>query len=396
MIDLIRFGKMVRNARRMRTPRISQVELADQVGVTQSFVSDLENGRIRLGPRDPEVLDKISDLLGISFEDAGPDTTPLDPTRPTAHGTRVDEDEVFAYMPPSPHPKKFQEKIRNGRFVVTMEIHPPKGVGLKRFQREAVDLKRYADAVNVTDNQRALLKLSPIASARVLLELGIEPICQIACRDRNRLSLQADVMSAYVLGIRNFFFIMGDPPEIGDHPDAQPVFDLHSVQMLEVAGKLRSGYDMMGHRLNKAPRELFLGSACNPFPPDIAVEISKIKAKLRGGAEFFQTQPVYDVKGYKDFLKLVKPLGTKIVAGYIPILDQRTLELIESIPGIGLPKKIRDRLEKTSDIEREGMAIARDTVLELSEVAEGVHLMNIARVKPSLMLMKQVRDRLPV
>jgi 5,10-methylenetetrahydrofolate reductase len=165
--------------------------------------------------------------------------------------------------------------------------------------------------------------------------------------------------------------------------------------MLEIAGKLRSGYDMMGNKLNKAPREVFLGSACNPFPPDMAVEISKIKAKIRGGAEFLQTQPVYDVPAYKDFLRHVKPLGIKIIAGHIPILDQRTLELIESIPGIALSDSVRERLESASDIEREGLAISRDILLELAGVADGIHLMNIARVQPSLALIKQVREHLP-
>jgi len=383
MIDLVRFGKLVKTARRSRIPRISQTQLAEAVDVTQSFMSDLENGRIRLGPRDPEKLDKIAEILGLHLEDAGMDLTTLDPS------------DTLGYIPPSPHPKKFQEKLKNGRFVVTMEIHPPKGVGLKRFQREALELREFADAVNVTDNQRAILKLSPVASGRVLLELGIEPICQIACRDRNRLGLQSEVLSAYVLGIRNFFFIMGDPPEIGDHPDAMPVFDLHSVQMLEVAGKLRSGFDMSGNRLNKAPREVFLGSACNPFALDMAVEISKIKAKIRAGAEFLQTQPIYDIEQFEKFLRKVKPLGIRIIAGYIPIMDGRTLELIEEIPGIVLPVKVRKALEKTSDIEVEGLAIARDMVTGLSGMADGIHLMNVSRVRPSVSLMRQLRDYLP-
>jgi methylenetetrahydrofolate reductase (NADPH) len=382
MIDLVRFGRLVRTARRTKSPRISQVDLAKQVGVTQSFVSDLENGRLRLGPRDPEIIDKIADILGISTEEASADVTPLDPS------------DTLGYLPPQPPPESLSDKIQRGQFVLTMEIHPPKGVGLKRFQGEAMELKEFADAVNVTDNQRALLKLSPIASARVLLELGLEPICQIACRDRNRLCLQADILSAYVLGVRNFFIIMGDPPEIGDHPDAQPVFDLHSVQMLEVAGKLRMGFDMAGNRLNKAPRDLYLGSACNPFPQDRAVELSKMRAKLRAGAQFFQTQPVYDVKGFHEFLKTVRPLGAKVIAGYIPILDEKTLEIIREIPGIVLPEKVRDRLEKAGDIEREGMAIACDTVEGLMDIADGIHMMNISRVMPSLKVIRALRRKL--
>jgi len=380
MIDLVRFGRLVRTARRTKTPRISQVELAKRVGVTQSFISDLENGRLKLGPRDPEILDGIADILGISTEEA--DRTPLDPS------------DKFGYLPPPTQSGSLGEKLQRGQFVVTMEIHPPKGVGLKRFQREAMELKEFADAVNVTDNQRALLKLSPIASARVLLELGLEPICQMACRDRNRLCLQADILSAYVLGVRNFFIVMGDPPEIGDHPDAQPVFDLHSVQMLEVACKLRMGFDMVGHRLNKAPRDMFLGSACNPFPLDRAVELSKVRAKLRAGAEFFQTQPVYDVKGFREFLKTVRPLGAKVIAGYIPILDERTLEILRQIPGIALPDKVSERLEKAGNIEREGLAIACDTIEELIDCADGIHMMNISRVTPSVNVVRQVRRKL--
>ncbi len=441
MIDLIRFGKLVKIARRGRVPRISQTQLAGMVGVTQSFISDLENGRLRLGPRDPEVLDKISEFLDISLEDAGPESTPLDPVRipldpariqhDTTHPldpsqtrldpgriphdptkpqelsrTRIDSthpldsahsldsEQLFRYLPLSPHPTRFRDRLRAGKKVLTMEIHPPKGVGLKRFQREAMELKEWADAVNVTDNQRALLKLSSTASARVLLELGMEPICQIACRDRNRLGLQSEILSGYVLGIRNFFIIMGDPPEIGDHPDAQPVFDLHSVQMLEVAGKLRSGFDMSGRKLNKAPRDVYLGSACNPFAPDSAVEYSKLKAKVRAGAEFLQTQPVYDTVGFRDFLRKAKPLGVSIIAGYIPILDRKTLDLIDSIPGIALPQKIRHKLETTDDIAREGAEIARHTIPELYEMSDGVHLMNIGRVKPSVAVLSEIADRI--
>jgi 5,10-methylenetetrahydrofolate reductase len=382
MLDLAQLGRLVRTARRSKTPRISQTNLASKVGVTQSFISDLENGRLRLGPRDPEILQTIADFLEIALEDAGPETTPLDPTR------------TFGYLPHAKHPTRFRDKIRNNRFVVTMEIHPPKGVGLKRFEREALELKRFADAVNVTDNQRALLKLSPVASSRVLLELGVEPICQLACRDRNRLSLQSEILSAYVLGIRNFFVIMGDPPEIGDHPDAQPVFDLHSVQMLEVATKLRSGFDMTGNRLNKCPADIFLGSACNPFPPDYAVEVSKLRAKMRAGAEFFQSQPVYDPEGFKEFLKHVKPYGAKIIAGYIPILDEKTLDMLTGIPGVHLPNDVAEHLQKAGDIAAEGLAVAKDHLTALFEIADGVHLMNISAVTPSLKVMEAVSPHL--
>jgi len=383
MIDLVRFGYLVKTARLARKPKLSQAELARIANVTQSFISELENGRLKLGPRDPEKLELIAQTLGISLEDAG---TP----------SVIEPSITLGYTPTPKHPRRFKEKLKNGEFVLTMEIHPPKGVGLKRFEREALELKKYADAVNVTDNQRALLKLSPIASARILLELGIEPICQLTCRDRNRLAMQSDILSAYVLGIRNFFLIMGDPPEIGDHPDAQPVFDLHSVQALEVASRLRLGYDMHGNALNKAPSDILLGSACNPFAVDLAVEISKLKAKARAGAEFFQTQPVYDVPRFKEFLKHAKPLGVRIIAGYIPILDAKTLEILSSIPGVALPESLVERLKEAQDIEQEGLAIARDTLPEIAELTNGLHLMNISRVTPSLKVLEHIGAMLEV
>jgi methylenetetrahydrofolate reductase (NADPH) len=379
MIDLIQFGRLVKAARRSDNTKISQSELAEKIGVTQSFVSDLENGRLRLGPRDPETLKAISNLLNITFDEVSFGQETYDSSQ--SRGIRY----------PTPHPTRFREKLNSGQSVLTMEIHPPKGVGLKRFEREALELKQYADAVNVTDNQRALLKLSSLASARILLELGLEPICQMTCRDRNRLAMQADILSGYVLGIRNFLMIMGDPPEIGDHPDARPVFDLHSVQALEVASKLRLGHDMSGNALNKAPSELMLGSACNPFAVDPAVEVSKLKAKSRAGAEFFQTQPVYDVARFKEFLKLVKPLGLRIIAGYIPILDMHTLELLAQIPGVALPRKISEHLSNASDIEIEGLAIARDSIGELNEACAGVHLMNVSKVEPSVKVLESLR-----
>ncbi|MFH1676545.1 MAG: methylenetetrahydrofolate reductase [bacterium] len=382
MFDLTRFGRLVRHVRRSRTPKLTQIRLAEEIGITQSFVSDLENGKLVLGPRDQSILEKISLFLDIPMEDAGFELSRLDPSS------------TFGYLPPASPPNSLQEKIRSGKRVITMEIHPPKGVGLKRFEREANEIREYADSVNVTDNQRALLKLSPIASSRILLELGIEPICQMTCRDKNRLALQADILSGYVLGVRNFFIIMGDPPEIGDHPDAQPVFDLHSVQALQTASKLRSGYDMAGNRLNKAPRDIFLGSACNPFPLDLAVELSKVRAKIRAGAEFFQTQPVYDIEGFKKYHKAIKSLGVRIIAGYIPILDRQTLDILSEIPGVHFPEPLKMRLENSSDIESEGLSIARDTVLELLEIAGGVHLMNISSVQPSIRVLSSIKKLL--
>jgi 5,10-methylenetetrahydrofolate reductase len=165
---------------------------------------------------------------------------------------------------------------------------------------------------------------------------------------------------------------------------------------MDVISRMKHGFDMGGNKLNRAPKDILIGSAANPFPLDLSVEMSKIKAKIRAGAEFFQTQPVYDIPKFKNFLKLVKPLGIRVIAGYIPIVDRRTLEIMEDIPGVVMPRAMVERLENSADIYGEGIALARDTILELHDMVDGIHMMNIGRVTPSLKVLELVKEQVKI
>ena len=184
-------------------------------------------------------------------------------------------------------------KIRSQQFVVTSELTPPKGTDLSDLLAKAQALRSHVDAFNLTESHRARMATAPTPVARLLLERGIEPIVQMTARDRNRIAFQADLLGASVLGVRNFIFMGGDPPANGDHPEAKPVFDLHANQMLAAARGLCEGHDMAGHPLRGAPT-MFLGATANPGAADLDTEMLNVYRKIDAGAEFIQTQAIYE------------------------------------------------------------------------------------------------------
>ncbi|MFH1621654.1 MAG: methylenetetrahydrofolate reductase, partial [Candidatus Omnitrophota bacterium] len=185
----------------------------------------------------------------------------------------------------------FCEKIKQGKFLVTSEIGPPKGTDIHEALEDAVLIKDKVDAINVTDLQSSVMRVGSLAICRLLTEKGIEPILQVTCRDRNRLALQSDLLSASVLGIENVLLLTGDHPTLGDHPDAKPVFDLDSVQLIQVARILESGKDMKGNDLLGSPK-FCIGAVVNPGADPLEPEIIKMEKKIQAGAQFFQTQAV--------------------------------------------------------------------------------------------------------
>src|ERR1700754_2627398 len=190
---------------------------------------------------------------------------------------------------------KLEEKIRAKSFVVTTELTPPKGTDLTELFAKADALKGCVDAINLTESPRARMAVEPKAVACKLIERGIEPIVQMTARDRNRIALQADLLGASLLGVGNFLFMTGDNPKNGDHPDAKGGFDLTTLEMLGAARALSTGRDMTGNELKGAPH-LFLGAAANPCAPDLAAEVENTRRKIDAGAQFLQTQPVYDTE----------------------------------------------------------------------------------------------------
>src|SRR3989338_4703205 len=212
----------------------------------------------------------------------------------------------------------FCEKIKQRKFLITSEIGPPKGIDLKESLDDAELIKDRVDAINVTDLQSSVMRIGSLAVCHLLKERGIEPVYQLTCRDRNRLALQSALLSAASLGIENVLLLTGDYPTLGDHPEAKPVFDIGSVQLIEVARALQEGHDMKGNALKGAPK-FCIGAVVNPGADPIEPEVIKMALKVKAGAQFFQTQAVYDVGQFRKFLDEVKrnEISTTIMAGIV-------------------------------------------------------------------------------
>ncbi len=269
--------------------------------------------------------------------------------------------------------------LKKKGFVITAELGPPKGTDLGGFMKQAEFLKKGIDAVNVTDQQSALMKLGSLAACRRLKDIGIEPVMQITCRDRNRIVLQSEILSASVLDIHNVLVLTGDPVHIGDHPQAKPVFDLDTAELIQVIKKLESGKDMTDHALQGNP-ELAIGAAMNPCVKDIELEISKTRKKIDCGAEFFQTQGVFDPELFGQFMARYKKEGFRVpvLAGIILLKSPKMANFMnEKIPGISIPKAMIERLEKSKDPKETCVQIASGLMRDLRKEVQGFHLMAI-------------------
>ena len=271
------------------------------------------------------------------------------------------------------------ELLKKKGFVITAELGPPKGTNLEPFFKQAGYLKNRVDAANVTDSQAALMKLGSVAACHLLKDFGIEPIMQITCRDKNRIAIQSELLSASVLGIQNVLVLTGDPISIGDHPSAKPVFDLDAAELMSVIKKLENGSDMTGHALDGPPK-FAIGAALNPCVEDLDTEMAKTKKKIESGAGFFQTQGVFDLGRFKKFIERYKQEGfkTPILAGIILLKSAKMANFMnEKIPGIFIPKELIARLERSTDNKSECAKIASETIRAIKPHVQGVHLMAI-------------------
>ena len=270
-----------------------------------------------------------------------------------------------------------KEKIKNKKFIITSEIGPPKGIDAKVILEEGLLLKDRVDAINVTDSQSAVMRLGSLAVSRLLKEEGIEPIYQLTCRDRNRIALQSDALSAAALGIENILVLTGDHPSRGDHPEAKPVFDLDSVQLIEALRRLEGGKDMAGKELKGAPK-FCVGAVVNPGADPLEPELIKFEKKLNAGAEFFQTQGVYDVNGFAKFIDRVKGYNTCVIAGIILIKSADMARFMnKNVAGIFIPDDIIKEVDGATDKQEKAVEIAARTIKELKGLAQGVHIMSL-------------------
>ena len=270
-----------------------------------------------------------------------------------------------------------KEKLEKGDFVVTSEVGPPKGVNIEPYLEEADRLKGKVTAINVTDIQSAVMRLGSLAVCHLLKERGIEPVYQLVTRDRNRLALQSDLLSAYVLGIENVLCLTGDHHVLGDHPQAKPVYDLDSVQLLKAAKRLNEGEDMVGNPLEGRP-QLFLGAVVNPGIEPLEPQIIKMEKKVSAGARFFQTQPVYEVDKFARFVEKVKDLGVPILAGIVLLKSAKMAKYMnENVPGVNVPQELIEEMASVSkeDRPKKSVEIAVRLIRKLKPLCQGIHIM---------------------
>jgi methylenetetrahydrofolate reductase (NADPH) len=274
---------------------------------------------------------------------------------------------------------KLQQKLDAGEFVVTAEVCPPKGSDCAEFLTKAKALHGIADAINVTDNQGANMRISPLAAAALLVREGIEPIFQITCRDRNRMALQSDLLGAAALGVRNVLALTGDHISFGDHRQAKPVFDLDSVQLLQAIAELTSGKDLAGHPLHGTP-VFYAGAAAAPEAEPFAPTLLKLEKKAAAGARFLQTQAVFDPARLRAFREAVAPLGVKIIAGILLLKSARMAHFITAnIPGLQVPDHLIAELESAESPLAMGVEIAQRLAAEASSFCNGLHIMAMGR-----------------
>lgn len=270
----------------------------------------------------------------------------------------------------------FAAKLNSNQFIITTEISPPKGVNPKPGLEDAEFVRGYVDAFNVTDNQRAVMRMSPLAMGKLLLDAGHDVIMQLTCRDRNRLALQSDLLGAYALGLRTICVMTGDYPTKGDHSGAKPVYDLDAVQLLQAVSRLENGIDMAGNSLESSP-SFVKGAVCNTDPKNI-MQLMKLEKKARVGLDFLQTQAVYDVGQFEEFLESISHLEVPILAGLIPLKSVKMAHFMnKNIPGIKVDDELIYRLESSEDPAMEGALICAELIRELKKICRGIHLMPI-------------------
>jgi len=274
-----------------------------------------------------------------------------------------------------------QQKIEAGQFVVCGEMGPPQSCDGDIIRGKAKFFKGFVDAVNITDNQAATVRLSSVASSKILLEEGVEPIMQMTCRDRNRLAIQGDLLGAAALGIRNLLCLTGDHQIFGDQPEAKGVFDLDSIQLIGTVANMNRGVLLSGTQMKK-PTEFFVGAAANPFAEPFEMRLIRLHKKIAAGAQFIQTQPVFDVGAFARWMERVIDLGlhekAAILAGVMPVRSAKTLLWVkERVPGMKVPEEHITRMSQASDPEQEGIKLAIELISQLNGMhgIRGIHIM---------------------
>lgn len=275
----------------------------------------------------------------------------------------------------------FRQAVQSQDFLLTAEVTPPKGHDPQRMLAVSQALKGRVHAINITDGSRAVLRMSSLAACILLQRQGIESICQVTCRDRNVIGLQADLMGASALGIQTILALTGDPLKAGDHPQAKAVYDLESVRLLKLIEKLNQGVDANEKPLTDGALDLLAGAAVDPQSKSWSGLQSRFERKLKAGAQFFQSQLITDFDCLDKFMTQVAAgCGKPILAGIFLLKSAKNAQFINrNVPGVDIPQHLIDRLAQASDPLQEGVKIAAEQVKLAKALCQGVHLMAIKR-----------------
>lgn len=270
-----------------------------------------------------------------------------------------------------------RESLENGKFVVTAEVGPAKGVDIHEFVENAELLKGRVDAANCTDQQSAVMRLGSLAGCYLLKQKGLEPVFQMTCRDRNRIALQSDLLNAYVMGIENVLCLTGDYVTLGDHPEAKPVFDLDSVSLLQAARGLEQGKDLAGKELKGAPK-FFLGACVTPGADPLEPQLIKMEKKVKAGAQFFQTQAIYEPKKFEAFMNEARKFGVPVLAGIVLLRSAAMARFMNrNVAGIHVPDDLIEEMDQAENKLQKGIEIAARLIKEMKDMCQGVHIMAI-------------------
>ncbi len=277
-----------------------------------------------------------------------------------------------------------KEKLTQGNFVITLEITPPKGPDISPLIEKLKILKEYADAVNFTDNPSAKMRMCSLAACKISNDLGFEAVLQMACRDRNRIAIQSDLLGAHALGIRNLLVMTGDHPIWGDHKEAKPVYDIDSSILIKLVQNLNNGLDINGRSLN-GKTEFFFGATVNPNVNPLMPQFKRFEQKLMLGAQFFQTQMIFELEVLERFMNYASKFNAKVIAGIVIIRSKKMLQFLSNnVPGVVVPQWLMEKVEKLedSDVEKFGLELAGSIILSIIEkkLCQGVHIMAFSKI----------------
>lgn len=279
-----------------------------------------------------------------------------------------------------------EKVLKAGHFAFTGELGPPRGSGAKEVREKAEFLKGNVDSVNITDNQTAVVRMASWAASIILIQEGLEPNYQMVCRDRNRLAMQADILGAYTLGVKNILCLSGDHQQFGDHPQSQGVFDIDSMQLISMVKKMRDEGKFLGGADLENPPQMFIGAASNPFAAPFEWRAHRLAKKINAGVDFIQTQCIYNMERFREFMKQANDMGLTekcyILAGVTPMKSVGMAKYMKNkVPGMDVPDEIIKRLQGAGKgkVADEGIKIACEQIEEFKEMKgiAGVHMMAI-------------------